>query len=70
MTGELDFFDTQVSTETVGADKEREKKGARSVFLILAADEQYMNSQSCSHVLIDEDRVPVRVHHDEAGRSR
>ena len=26
MTGELDFFDTQLSTETLGADKEGEKK--------------------------------------------
>ena len=26
MTGELDFFDTQVSTETLGADKEGEKE--------------------------------------------
>ena len=51
MTFELDFFDTQLSTDTLGADtegalgakKEGERRSATFVFFILLAGEQYIN---------------------------
>jgi hypothetical protein len=52
MTGELDFFDTQVSTETLGADKKelwaltKKEKGEVQdpSFSFLPAGEHYMNT--------------------------